>query len=124
MEPISDKLRNFINRLSGEAKRTSGLMQAKMELNKLQAELDKKECALGRKVSLLNRRGTLKDKFLLEALAEELEILDECEKRVEIALREIQELTAINLSGVRLVDSSFEADAPQTDSGLDSFEVG
>jgi hypothetical protein len=123
MEAIGDRLKSFIQRLSAEAKRTSGIVQAKMELNKLQGELDRKERAVGRKVSLLKKRGALKDKFMLEALKEELEMLNECEKRVEIALKEIQELTAINLAGGRILDTLPGLDELESESELDSFKV-
>ena len=123
MEAIGDRLRSFIQRISAEAKRTSGIVQAKMELNKLKGELDKKERAVGRKVSILKKRGALKDKFMLEALKEELEMLNECEKRVEIALMEIQELTAIYPADSQILDTATETSDKESESELDSFEV-
>lgn len=123
MESIGEKLKRFLAGISTEAKRTSGLVQAKIELNNLQQELDNRERALGRKLSQLNRRGAVKDRFILEAMKEELEALAECEKRIDAALRQIQ--------GLAVFDSAKEAtSAPATDakdddssSSLDSFEV-
>lgn len=123
MESIGEKLKRFLAGISTEAKRTSGLVLAKIELNNLQLELDNRERALGRKLSQLNRRGAVKDRFILEAMKEELEALAECERRIDAALRQIQ--------GLAVFDSAKEAtSAPATDakdddssSSLDSFEV-
>jgi hypothetical protein len=121
METIGDKLRRFLAGISTEAKRTSGMVQAKMELNSLQQELDKRERTVGRKISQLNRRGVLKDRFILEAMREELEALADCERRIDAALRQIQGLAVFNL-GDKTAQGP-EAKEDEAASSLDSFDV-
>jgi hypothetical protein len=92
-----------------------------MELNRLQKELDERERVVGRKLSQLKKRGALKDKFILEAMKEELEALVDCERRIETALREIQGFTIFELQG-----STSETTAAEGEEGaseLDSFDV-
>ena len=122
METIGDRLRRFIQRISVEASRTSGLVQAKMELNRLQQEMDERERVAGRKLSLLNRRGAVKDQFLLEAMKEELESLAECERRIEAALRRIQGLSITDTLRREIAEASAGGD-DERESSLDSFEV-
>lgn len=123
MESIGEKLKRFLAGISTEAKRTSGLVQAKIELNNLQLELDNRERALGRKLSQLNRRGAVKDRFILEAMKEELEALAECEKRIDAALRQIQGLAVFDSAKEAASAPATEAKEDDSSSSLDSFEV-
>jgi len=124
METISDKLKRFLSRLSTEAKRTTGLVQAKMELNALQQELNEREISVGRKLSQLNRRGAVKDRFILEAMKEELEALADCERRIDAALKDIQGLTIFSVKEDSAKGHSSDEKDDGQPSDLDSFNVG
>ncbi len=124
METIGDKLKRFLSGLSTEAKRTTGLVQAKMELNALQQELNRREIAVGRKLSQLNRRGAIKDKFILEAMKEELEALADCERRIDAALKDIQGLTIFDVKGDLAQKHPSDDKDDGEPSDLDSFDVG
>ena len=123
MASIVEKLRRFFAGISTEAKRTSGLVQAKIELNNLQHELDNRERAVGRKLSQLNRRGAVKDRFILEAMKEELEALAECERRIDAALRQIQGLAVFDSAKEAAPAPAIEAKEDDASSSLDSFDV-
>jgi len=123
MASIGEKLRRFLAGLSTDAKRTSGLVQAKIELNNLQQELDNREKSVGRKLSQLNRRGAVKDRFILEAMKEELEALAECERRIDAALRQIQGLAVFDSAKEAAPAPAIEAKEDDASSSLDSFDV-
>jgi hypothetical protein len=119
---IGDKLRKTISRLGFEARRTSGIAQAKVQLNRLQAELKEREGTLGRKLAQLKRRGAVKDSFLLEALKVEFMALADCEERIQKALNEIHGLAAFKQLPPDEKGPSAERDKEKP-SDLDSFEV-
>ena len=122
-EGIGDRLRRTIQRLGTEAKRVTGLAQVKMQLNRLQVELKEREGAIGRKLSQLKRRGAVKDRFILEALKEEFETLNDCEKRIEAALSEIHGLAAIEPPAGVQASATTASPEEEADSDLNTFEV-
>jgi hypothetical protein len=123
IDDITRSLRDLVNRLALEGKRTATITHLRLELTRLDRRRKDLFARLGDRINELRLGGKIIDSGLLGLLQSELEDIDRVNKEIEDTLELIQE---VNLEGATVSEQVEKPDEERqkvAEGLLESFDV-